>query len=114
RTWAFALAGVTAGFSGILYLSWQGGTSTNVNGGQYVLYGVAAAVIGGTSLFGGRGKIAQAVLGGLVIGAIYNGLYLQGVQVQWQLIATGLVLVGAVLVDTLSRRGTLSGSATRI
>ncbi|HVB13967.1 MAG TPA: ABC transporter permease [Candidatus Dormibacteraeota bacterium] len=114
RTWAFVLAGVTAGFSGILYLSWQGGTSTNVNGGQYVLYGVAAAVIGGTSLYGGRGKIAQAILGGLVIGAIYNGLYLQGVQVQWQLIATGAVLVGAVLIDTLSRRGTLSGSSTRI
>lgn len=114
RTWAFVLAGATAGFAGILYLSWQGGTSTNVNGGQYVLYGIAAAVIGGTSLFGGRGKVAQAVLGGLVIGAIYNGLYLQGVQVQWQLIATGLVLVGAVLIDTLSRRGTLSGSSTRI
>lgn len=114
RTWGFVLAAVTAGFSGVLYLSWQGGTSTNVNGGQYVLYGVAAAVIGGTSLFGGRGKIAQAVLGGLVIGAIYNGLYLQGVQVQWQLIATGVVLIGAVLVDTLSRRGTLSGSSTRI
>ncbi|MHB8324769.1 MAG: hypothetical protein ACYDHB_10170, partial [Candidatus Dormibacteria bacterium] len=75
---------------------------------------IAAAVIGGTSLFGGRGKVAQAVLGGLVIGAIYNGLYLQGVQVQWQLIATGLVLVGAVLIDTLSRRGTLSGSSLRI
>ncbi len=114
RTWAFVLCSVTAGFSGLLYLSWQGGTSTNVNGGQYVLYGVAAAVIGGTSLFGGRGKIAQAVLGGLVIGAIYNGLYLQGVQVQWQLIATGAVLVAAVLIDTLSRRGTLSGSSVRI
>jgi D-xylose transport system permease protein len=114
RTWAFVLTRETAGFAGILYLSWQGGTSTNVNGGQYVLYGIAAAVIGGTSLFGGRGKVAQAVLGGLVIGAIYNGLYLQGVQVQWQLIATGLVLVGAVLIDTLSRRGTLSGSSLRI
>ncbi len=114
RTWAFILTGATAGFAGILYLSWQGGTSTNVNGGQYVLYGIAAAVIGGTSLFGGRGKVAHAVLGGLVIGAIYNGLYLQGVQVQWQLIATGLVLVGAVLIDTLSRRGTLSGSSLRI
>jgi D-xylose transport system permease protein len=114
RTWAFVLTGATAGFAGILYLSWQGGTSTNVNGGQYVLYGIAAAVIGGTSLFGGRGKVAQAVLGGLVIGAIYNGLYLQGVQVQWQLIATGLVLVAAVLIDTLSRRGTLSGSSLRI
>ena len=49
-----------------------------------------------------------------MIGAIYNGLYLQGVQVQWQLIATGAVLVAAVLIDTLSRRGTLSGSSVRI
>ena len=114
RTWCFVLAGLTAGFAGIVYLSWQGGTSTNVNGGEYVLYGVAAAVIGGTSLFGGRGKVSQAVLGGLVIGAIYNGLYLQGVQVQWQLIATGGVLLAAVLIDTLSRRGALTGSVTRM
>lgn len=114
RTLAFMLCSLTAGISGILYLSWQGGASTNINGGQYVLYGVAAAVIGGTSLFGGRGRIAQAVIGGLVIGTIYNGLYLQGVQVQWQLIATGVVLVGAVLIDTLSRRGALSGSSIRI
>lgn len=46
------------------------------NGGQLVLYAVAAAVIGGTSLFGGRGKAAHGVLGGLVIGGIYNGMYL--------------------------------------
>ncbi|MGH7639292.1 MAG: sugar ABC transporter permease [Candidatus Dormibacteria bacterium] len=113
RTWGFVLCALTAGIAGIFYLSWQGGTSTDVNGGQYVLYGVAAAVIGGTSLFGGRGKVAQAILGGLVIGAIYNGLYLQGVQVQWQLIATGLVLVGAVTIDTVSRRGS-AGGQTRV
>ncbi len=69
----------------------------------------AAAVIGGTSLFGGRGQAIHGVLGGLVIGAIYNGLYLLGLQIEWQLIDTGLVLLAAVTVDSLSRRGAGSG-----
>jgi D-xylose transport system permease protein len=109
RTIAFMLCSLTAGIGGIIYLSWQGGISTNINGGQLVLYAVAAAVIGGTSLFGGRGRAIHGVLGGLVIGAIYNGLYLLGLQIEWQLIATGLVLLAAVTVDSLSRRGAGSG-----
>ena len=56
RTWAFVLCSFTAGIAGLLYASYLGGMSNNVNGGQLVLYAVAAAVIGGTSLFGGRGK----------------------------------------------------------
>jgi D-xylose transport system permease protein len=82
----------------------------HVNGGQLVLFAVAAAVIGGTSLFGGRGRAIHGLLGGLVIGQIYNGLYLLGFQIQWQLIATGLVLIAAVVVDALSRGGAVSGS----
>jgi D-xylose transport system permease protein len=105
RTVAFILCSLTAGMGGIIYLSWQGGLSTNINGGQLVLYAVAAAVIGGTSLFGGRGRAIHGVLGGLVIGAIYNGLYLLGLAIQWQLIATGLVLLAAVAVDSLYRQG---------
>jgi D-xylose transport system permease protein len=105
RTWGFVLCSMTAGIAGILYASWQGGMNTNINGGQLVLYAVAAAVIGGTSLFGGRGRAIHGVLGGLVIGAIYNGLYLLGLELQWQLIATGLVLLAAVTIDSLSRRG---------
>ncbi len=105
RTWGFVLCSFTAGIAGIIYLSWQGGMSTNINGGQLVLYAVAAAVIGGTSLSGGRGRAIHGLLGGLVIGAIYNGLYLLGLSIQWQLIATGLVLLAAVTVDSLSRRG---------
>jgi D-xylose transport system permease protein len=88
--------------------------SNNVNGGQLVLYAVAGAVIGGTSLFGGRGKVAHGVLGGLVIGAIYNGMGLLGLQVQWEFIVTGGVLILAVIVDALSRRGATSGSMTRV
>lgn len=103
RTWAFALAAMTAGIAGILYASLLGGMSNNVNGGELVLYAVAAAVIGGTSLMGGRGRMSHAVLGGLVIGAINNGLYLQNIQVQWQYIITGLVLLVAVVIDSMSR-----------
>ena len=105
RTWGFVLCSFTAGIAGLIYLSWQGGMSTNINGGQLVLYAVAAAVIGGTSLAGGRGRAIHGLLGGLVIGAIYNGLYLLGLDISWQLIATGLVLLAAVTVDSLSRRG---------
>jgi D-xylose transport system permease protein len=115
RTLAFGLCSFTAGVAMILYASLLGGMSNNVQGGQYVLYAVAAAVIGGTSLFGGRGKPLHGVLGGLVIAAIYNGLYLQGISsVEWQYIVTGLVLLAAVVIDAVSRRGASSGSVTRV
>ena len=113
RTWAFALCSLTAGIAGLLNASYLGGVSNNVNGGQLVLYAVAAAVIGGTSLFGGRGKISHGVLGGLVIGGIYNGMYLLGLDVKWQFIVTGLVLIGAVTIDSVSRRGTAGAAAPR-
>jgi D-xylose transport system permease protein len=112
RTWAFVLCSMTAGIGGLLYASYLGGMSNNVNGGQLVLYAVAAAVIGGTSLFGGRGRVMHGVLGGLVIGGIYNGLYLLGLDVKWQFIVTGLVLLAAVAIDALSRRGSASGGLT--
>jgi D-xylose transport system permease protein len=114
RTVGFGLCSFTAGIAILLYASLLGGMSNNLQGGQYVLYAVAAAVIGGTSLFGGRGKPLHGVLGGLVIAAIYNGLYLQGISsVEWQYIVTGLVLLAAVVIDAVSRRGAASGSVTR-
>ncbi len=113
RTWCFVLAAFTAGIGGLLYASLLGGMSNNFNGGQLVLYAIAAAVIGGTSLFGGRGKMLHGVLGGLVIGGIYNGLFLLAIDVQYQFIVTGLVLIVAVTIDALSRRSATSGSAAR-
>lgn len=109
RVIAFCLCGLTAGISGIIYTSQLGSISSNINGGQYVLYAVAAAVIGGTSLFGGRGRMLGAVLGGLVVGVIYNGLGLLGLGPAAQNMWTAAVLLGAVTVDSLARRG----SATR-
>ena len=113
RTLGFVLCSLTAGLAGIIYCSQLGGMTTNINGGQLVLYAVAAAVIGGTSLFGGRGRAIHGLLGGLVIGAIYNGLYLLGLSIQWQLIITGLVLLAAITVDSLSRRSAASGGVVR-
>ena len=105
RTLAFMLCGLTAGMTGIIYASYLGSISNGVNGGQNVLNAVAAAVIGGTSLFGGRGKMIHAVIGGLVVGVIYNGLALLGLSAAAQLMWTALVLLAAVIVDRVTRRG---------
>ncbi len=69
-----------------------------------MLFGVAAAVIGGTSLFGGRGKMLHALLGGFVIAAVFNGLALMGISAAGQDIATAIVLIAAVTLDSLVRR----------
>ena len=105
RTLAFMLSSFTAGIAGLIYASRLLSVSTNVNGGQLVLYAVAAAVIGGTSLFGGRGKPVDAVLGGLVIAAIYNGMGLLGLSAALQYVVTALVLLAAVTLDSVARRG---------
>jgi D-xylose transport system permease protein len=104
RIIAFALAGATAGIMGIILASQLGSISNNIDGGQNVLYAVAAAVIGGTSLFGGRGRMLGAVLGGLIVAVIYNGLELLGLGAAAQDMWTAAVLLAAVTVDTLARR----------
>jgi D-xylose transport system permease protein len=104
RVLAFVLAGLTAGITGIIYTSYLSSVSTGVQGGQLVLLAVAAGVIGGTSLFGGRGKMLGAVLGGLIVAVIYNGLELLGLGAAPQYIWTAAVLLAAVTVDTLARR----------
>jgi D-xylose transport system permease protein len=70
---------------------------------------VASAVIGGASLFGGRGKMVYALLGGLVIATIYNGMGLLGLAASYQYMVTALVLLAAVTIDSLARRGRTSG-----
>jgi D-xylose transport system permease protein len=107
RTWGFILASLTAGIAGILFASWQVSMTSNIikTANTYVLLAVAAAVIGGTSLFGGRGRTIHGVLGGLVIGGMYNGLYLMGVSSDWISVAVAGVLLAAGTIDVLSRRG---------
>ncbi len=108
RTVGFTLASVTAGIAGIVYASRLQSVSTSLDGGTLVLYSVAAAVIGGTSLFGGRGKAVHAVLGGLVIAAIDNGMGLQGYSGAAQHVVTALVLLAAVTLDAVAQRGRTS------
>lgn len=104
RTLAFTLAALTAGMGGIVYVSRLRSMSTSFDGGTIVLYVVATAVIGGTSLFGGRGHPLHAVLGGVVIAAIVNGMALLGLSAAIQLIATAIVLLASILVDVVVRR----------
>ena len=119
RTAAFALCSATAGFGGILLGSFFFGQySTNeADPGQLILYSVAAAVIGGTSLFGGRGKPIHGLLGGLLIGGIAYGvslLPLGALSTPLEYILPGAVLLIAVMVDVLSRRGARTGSVARV
>ena len=104
RTAGFALCAMTAGLAGLAYMSRLGSMSTCVQGGNLVLYAVAAAVIGGTSLFGGRGKPLHALLGGIIIATVFNGLGLMGVSDAVQFIATAIVLIAAVTLDSVVRR----------
>jgi D-xylose transport system permease protein len=106
RVLAFTMGGLFAGITGILYTSFLGSISDGFEGGQYVLYAVAGAVIGGISLFGGRGRMLGAVLGGFVVAVIYNGVDLLGLGAAGQYIWTALVLLAAVALDALARRGT--------
>jgi D-xylose transport system permease protein len=110
RIWAFALCSATAALGGILLGSFFYGeySSNTADPGQLVLYTVAAAVIGGVSLFGGRGKAIHGVLGGLLIGGIAYGvslLSLGSLSTPLQYILPGGVLLIAVLIDVSSRRG---------
>ena len=104
RTVAFTLSAFTAGLGGLVYASRLGSISVGYDGSTYVLYAVAAAVIGGASLFGGYGKAVHALLGGVLIAAVVNGLALIGVSTAGEEIATALVLLAAVTVDSLVRR----------
>jgi D-xylose transport system permease protein len=110
RTAAFMLCAFTAGLAGLAYESRLGSMATNIDAGSFVLYAVAAAVIGGTSLFGGRGKMLYALLGGIVIGTVFNGLALMGISAAGVDIATAIVLILAVTVDSLVRRRGATGA----
>ncbi len=101
----FAICSLMAALGGIILASRLRSVDTNAGGGSILLYSIAAAVIGGTSLFGGRGHIKSALLGALVIASIDNGLGLLGLGSGEKFVITGGVLLLAVTVDSVSRRG---------
>jgi D-xylose transport system permease protein len=105
RLVVFTLASSLAAAGGILAASRLFAVSQSSGASDTLLNAIAAAVIGGTSLFGGRGSAYSALLGGLVIFSISNGMDLLGVQSSTKFIVTGAVLLLAATVDAVSRRG---------
>ncbi len=104
KIYCFIACSSLAAVAGILFASKDQSVSPSTGGSTTLLYAVGAAVIGGTSLFGGRGRIRDAILGGLVVAVIGNGLPLITDASGIQFIVTGLVLLIAASVDALSRR----------
>jgi D-xylose transport system permease protein len=105
RIACFAIVSVMAVLGGLILASRLRSVDTNTGGGQALLYPIAAAVIGGTSLFGGRGTMKAALLGAVVMLGIDNGLGLLGLSSGTKFVLTGGVLLLAVTVDSISRRG---------
>ncbi len=101
----FMISSVLAGMGGIILASRLRSVDTAAGGGSLLLLSIAAAVIGGTSLFGGRGRVIHALFGALVIVGVENGMGLLGLSAGVRFVVTALVLLAAVVVDAVSRRG---------
>lgn len=104
RISVFAIAGTMAACGGLMIASRIQAADQGAGTGNLLMEAIAAAVIGGTSLFGGRGKIWSALLGMLVIGSIASGMALLGIAAAVQYMITGGVLLAAVVIDSVSRR----------
>jgi D-xylose transport system permease protein len=104
RIAVFMIGGFMAGVGGVILASRLRSVSTNSGGSDLLLNVIAAAVIGGASLFGGTGRVVAALLGALVIASIDNGMNLLGLASGNKFVITGLVLLGAVLLDALAKR----------
>jgi D-xylose transport system permease protein len=104
RLAVFMISSGMAVLGGIMFAARLNSVDLSAGGGPILLNAIAAAVIGGTSLFGGRGRVVSALLGALVIMTIANGLSLMGSSASTQYIITGVILLAAVTLDTVTRR----------
>lgn len=104
RIYAFMISSFMAGVGGIILASRLRSVDTGVGGGNLLLNAIAAAVIGGTSLFGGVGFVMSALIGGLLIATVENGMGLLGLPSGVKFVVNGLVLLLAVVIDAISRR----------
>jgi D-xylose transport system permease protein len=105
RIAVFSLCALLAAVAGLIQTSRLAAASQAIEPGQVTLEAIAAAVIGGTSLFGGRGNVWSALLGAVVIGSVANGLDLDGQQPYVKLIVEGAILLLFVTIDAFARRG---------
>ncbi len=104
RVLVFMISGATAAMGGIIFAAQVNSVALTFPPGNLLLNAIASAVIGGVSLFGGRGEVRGALLGAVLIGTLQNGLNTLNVSNGWIYIITGLVLLGAVTLDTFARR----------
>jgi D-xylose transport system permease protein len=104
RIIVFVISGAMAGVGGVILAARLNSVDLNVGGGTLLLDAISAAVIGGTSLFGGRGEVRSAILGALVIATVSNGLNTAGYKTGTIYIVTGVILLLAVTLDTIARR----------
>ena len=100
----YALSGALSGLGGVVLAS-QLKSGAPTYGAMYEMYVIAAAVVGGTSLSGGEGKILGTLIGAFIIAVIQNGMNLTGVESYTQKVVLGLVILGAVLLDMLKKKG---------
>ena len=103
KVWVYALGGALSGLAGLLLMSRLDSATPNAGIG-FELDSIAAVVIGGTSLSGGRGSVLGTALGCLIIGVLNNGLVLLGVDATWQLVIKGAVIILAVIVDRVGEK----------
>ena len=104
RIIVFMISGAMAGVGGVILAARLNSVDLNVGGGTLLLDAISAAVIGGTSLFGGRGEVRSALIGALVIATVSNGLNTAGYKTGTIYIVTGVILLLAVTLDTVARR----------
>jgi D-xylose transport system permease protein len=104
RITVFMISGAMAAVGGVIFAARLRSVDLSAGGGTILLDAIAAAVIGGTSLFGGRGEVRSALLGALVIAVIANGIDLVGYSPSTKYITTAVILLAAVTLDTLARR----------
>jgi D-xylose transport system permease protein len=104
RIFVFMISGLMAGMGGVIFAARLNSVDLNAGGGTLLLDAISAAVIGGTSLFGGHGRVISALMGALVISTVGNGIDLLGYSSSIKYMVTGLILLAAVTLDTVSRR----------
>jgi len=108
RILVFMISGAMAAMGGIIFASRLNSVDLTAGGGTILLDSISAAVIGGVSLFGGRGRVSGALFGGLIIGMIANGIDIVGYSDAVKYVITGLILLAAVTLDTVARRRQLA------
>lgn len=110
----YALSGLCAGMGGLIVTSRLMVGYPSAGSGNELFYSIAAAVVGGVSLFGGIGSLPGALLGAVLIATVSNGMNVVGVQSYWQPLVIGLIILGGVILDTYRRQSSLSALLRRV